>query len=471
MKKIICVVIIFTYVTILSGCGNDTNLKFYSFLSNESITEQDSTVNDNSLFSDYENNDSHSNGTSLILSNNLAYVNSFSEDYAWAFFDENNTTVLGCFDKKGNIIYKTYDSIITADAVHGYSEDFCYIFSGQKGSDGFSYNNLKVSVVDKNGDIRGTYSYCHQDNENYKYLSEYGELCVAFGGGCTVIQKYVSDFNSNYYEYTILDENKNKKASISFDSIPKIKYAGKGAFAFMKNDNTKYYFIDSEKWVDFDDYIDISFYCNYQIYHKSTEYVSIVDTQGTKQEIDLSGHFNGNISVSEVHDDKFIVKSGGASYGNLEIGVYDISTKALTKLNNYLDKIDEDNILKNYFVDNRIIVKLIGSDGQKYYSLMDEKLNTITEPTKVNSIPQINCERIVIDRKVYDNNGNFVFSVDSKFSNIRTVATCFTDNCLRVARTEGNTEYIDYIDKDGNLLFEISNGIFYDNQSKIITLK
>ena len=448
MKKIVSSIIIVLFVFLFSGCGD----------------------NDPNTFIVNPNTNNHS-GTKLTITNNPGYINLFSEDLCWAFFNEGNRTLLGCFDKTGKIIYKTYDSIVAADAVKDYSEGYCYIFSGTKQSNGYFYDNLKISVVNKNGDVLGTYPYCHKENDKFEQYSKNSEICVAYGGGCVVIQKHVADFNSNHYEYTIYDENKNILTTETYDDTPTVRYLGKGVFAFLQGSNTKYYFKSSGKWVDFDLYADVSFDCAYQVYSHDSEHVSVVDIQGNKQEIDLSDSFEYINGVSEIHDNKFIVTSGSKSYGNFELGVYDISSNTLKKLSKYLDKIDEEKAKESSYVDNRLILKLKGSDGNKYFTMLDENLNTIIEPTKVNSIPEINSERYIWNNNVYDLNGNVVFSINSKFSGIETVAKQYIDGCLRIGRKEGGVECVDYIDKDGNLLFEIIDGVFYDSQSKEICLK
>lgn len=457
MKKTTSSIIIILILLLLAGCSGDNN--------------QNNNLN---LQLETNNKQENRSGTKLTITNNPGYINSFSEDLAWAFFDEDSRTLLGCFDKTGKIVYKTYDSIVAAGAVQGYSEGYCYIFSssGLKQINGrYIYDNQRIAVIDKNGNVLGSYQYYNKEKDKFEEYSKNSELCVAYGGGCVVIQKHVADFDSNHYEYTIYDENKNILTTETYDKSPTVRYLGKGVFAFSQYDNTKYYFKLSGKWIDFDYYDDISFDCDYQVYSHNSEHVNVVDIQGNKQEIDLSDYFEYIKGVSNIHDNKFIVTSGSKEYGNFELGVYDMSSHTLKKLNKYLDKIDEEKAIKLSYVDDRLILNLKGSDGDNYFALLDENLNTIIEPTKVNSIPEINSGRFIWGDNVCDLDGNVVFSISSKFTSIETVAYAYIDGCLRIGREEGGIECVDYIDVDGNLLFEIKDRVFYDSQSKVISLK
>lgn len=437
MKKILCLAIIMLCGMSVSGC------------SKESISQ----------------------GSVLKLTNNEFYAKPFSEDFAWATFDENNKNLWGCYDKSGNLVFKTYDAVSGVDAIHGFSEGFCYILSGTSNGTSMFESDLKISVVTKDGNVCGTYPYCHPAHKDYKQLSKSKELCIAYGGGCVVMQKPVSNFDSNYYEYTIFDENRNALTNITYESIPTVRYGGNGVFEFIQNNNTNFYFALSKEWVKIENDAELSFYCDNQIYDHSSNSVSIINTQGLTQEISLENEFEDNISVTEVHDNKFLVSCGSINYGTFSLGVFDISNSTLKKLDQYLDKINDKKIMESYYSENRIILPLIGSDENKYFAMLDENLNTIIEPTKVKSYPIIATGRIVLGEDVYDLNGNKVFSISSILKNVKKIDSQYIDGCLRVIRNENNNTYVDYLDIDGKIILEIENDLFIDNGAKIISLK
>lgn len=437
MKKVFCLAMILLCAISISGCSKALN----------------------------------NQGNVLKLTNNKFYAKSFSEDLAWATFDENNTNLWGCYDKSGNIVFKTYDAVGGADAINGFSEGFCYILSGTPNGTGMFDLDLKISVVTKDGNICGTYPYCHPAHKNYKQLSKSNELCIAYGGGCVVMQKPVSNFDSNYYEYTIYDEKRNVITSITYENIPTVRYGGKGVFGFIQNNNTNYYFGSSREWIKIENDAELYFDCDNQILDHSSNSVSIINTQGQTQEINLSDDFDDNIRVAKVQDNKFLVSCGSINYGTFSLGVYDITTNTLKKLNQYLDKLNDEKVLESYYSDNRIILPLIGSDGNKYFAMLDQNWDTIIEPTKVKSYPVIANGRMVLGGDVYDLNGNIVFSVSSNLKNINEIGSQYTDGCLLVTRNENNNTYVDYLDIDGKIAFEIENDLFVDNGAKIISIK
>lgn len=437
MKKIICLAMILLCAISVSGCSKVLN----------------------------------NHETVLKLTNNKFYTKAFSEDLAWATFDENNEHLWGCYNKSGNIVFKTYDAVSGVDAIDGFSEGFCYILSGTSNGTSMFESDLKISVVTKDGNVCGTYPYCHPAHKDYNQLSKSNEFCIAYGGGCVVIQKPVSNFDSNYFEYTIFDENRNALTSITYESIPTVQYGGKGVFEFIQNNNTNFYFSLSKEWLKMENDAELSFYCDNQIYDHSSDSVRIINTQGLTQEISLANEFEDNISVTEVHDNKFLVSCGSINYGTFSLGVYDISTSTLKKLDQYLDKLNDKKILESYYSESRIILPLIGSDGNKYFAMLDENLNTIIEPTKVKSYPIIANGRIVLGEDVYDLNGNKVFSISSMLKNVKKIDSQYIDGCLQIIRNEGNNTYVDYLDIDGKIILEIENDLFIDNGAKIISLK
>lgn len=439
MKKIIILIALITLSAIcFVGCGNNS-----SDLSklNKDNPSSNNSASDNLLFTFSE----------------------FSEDMNWVYFCDGPAQTIsssdinpryGCIDKSGKMLF--YIDSANADGIPtDYSNGYSYFYSD---------NRTKLNVLDKSGKVCSSYKAIVEtyDGSLTTIIGDRDDHCVSFGDGYTVMQTHISDFDNNYYKYSIFDANGKELYTFNTDRDEEVKveYEGEGVFSF-KNMGT--YFSKANKWSNVVYYGDFNneavfFHCEFgeTESRESTVTLSYINCLGqiyttkTMKREELGWDTN----TTDVNEGFSII------HGNESLALYNIKTDELKKLTNdkYLDKIKE----ASFFINNgKIIVTMKGLDNESYFTIFDTDWNVISEPIRGGLVKE-NCGRIIVDLdKVYDLDGNLLFSFKEKGYTVGTYT--YSDDVFMAksdtsksnvsnGRVVGNNEFAAF-DINGDPLF------------------
>lgn len=136
---------------------------------------------------------------------------------------------------------------------------------------------------------------------------------------------------------------------------------------------------------------------------------------------------------------------------NNDIYYYNINTFQSHLLYNYNNNIlflDPHNL---YFSEGKLLVTLSGADQKLYFTSLDINGNQLFEPIKCDEILYYSNDRLIT---IQDNN-YVIYNTDGKiiFNESRSNVSKYTDGFAVV-------DYRNYIDKNGELLFE--DGFIYE---------
>lgn len=381
----------------------------------------------------------------------------YNNGLAWTKYTDNDgSEYYGCIDEKGKMLFRyRADNIeIVADFENNYS----YLKSK---------NGTTIYVIDKNGDVCNSYN-----------------KAVAYGYGYTVLEDYHSDFDSEYYEYSIYDSDNNLVNSCKFDNEISVQYCGDGVFDF----GTKLFFSQNEKMIDYN--YERSSYDKYIQFNNGIAYVEndslairssyiTINSTGTIVELkNVDGILNEKVQDTHIYSDSLLIYEEDTP----KLATYNVANQSVTYLQDesILEKLEthyDGNIssldISPLLNENGIILRLVGNDGYGYVVISDYEFNFKTEPMKYDECKIYKNGICEIDSVVYDMEGNQLYSlfeyeeVVSDSENILLV--CCKNSDVTTDRDyyddpHDNLEKSNFValDKDGNLLF---NGI--DSQNVI----
>ncbi len=445
IKKIIISILILMFVCV-NICGCNTNN------ANDTITEKATSNTTSST----QNETKATNADTEII---LQFTKKFSEDLAWVYFRKGADTqnYCGCIDKSGNLLFYTEDNNL-----NHFLNNRNYIYSN-----GYTFieNSDYLYLIDKKGTIVSKYSNNSEKNA--------GKV-IAYADGYVWYQEYISNFDEAYYKYTLYDPNGNPVTDFQqkgTEPTDIMYYYGNNVWGY----GTNYYFIESDKWLD----IEISsngfyFYDN----------IALVGTTPEKDNSDIDClvfmDTKGNVTYAQLPN--YSHYSQLRCYGISEnccilynfideyLISYNITSNEFVKMDNkYTDKINYEFLFDSskvfIFENGKVGLPLYGTDKEYYVGLFDTSWNIIGEP-----IDGMHCDlsegKFIIDNiHVYDDKLKLLFSVsDLGYQSVSPyhsgVAHAKIDGFESVESGEStcySANSWDYIDEDGNRLFDSIN--------------
>ncbi len=370
----------------------------------------------------------------------------FSEDRAWVAMGK--MTHIGCIDKTGELLFEYYDMNILTSFNNGYA----HIKDD---------NDSTVYVIDVNGNVQSSYP---EDSKRE---------VIAYGDGYTVTKEHKEGFDQNEYTYQIYDysgkilEEFTTEDELTGDNT---YYCGQAVFLFG---TSNFYFIKSGQWVECTTSIQVHFYentaavgVNYYDDEGVTK-LKIIDLDGVISEIPIPEEISRNLR------DDIVIKNGVcvlASTTEQKLSIYDLSQNSFTEMKlkpYYTDKINWDAFQFPLICEsNKIVLPLIGDDGEAYRMVCDDQWNVILEPVK-GYADNYSCQRLVVettdDTIIYDENGDIVCSLKDKGYEKGDYQSMFTQKCPVPYADDamkfvivGSGEPV-YLGKNGDKLFETIN--------------
>ncbi|MGN0244236.1 MAG: hypothetical protein ACI4CT_09280 [Lachnospiraceae bacterium] len=387
-----------------------------------------------------EEDEVSSSTESVQVSKEYHTIGSFKENKMWLRYDEGEASYIMCVDNTGRALFQFDSTEVTSWT--DFSNGFAYI----------TYNG-NFSVIDSNGAILSSY------NED-----EYGTV-RAYGDGYIFVEKYVSNFDTAFWNYTIYDQN--GKVIYSFkltnnDQIKTINYCGEGVFGLEIGNSTEFYCIKTEKFVplegnitaEFDngialvgiDYTD----SNADAYRARLVFLT---SEGKVSYVPVYSSWGWNwVGETFVKESNCILYWPSYSSDSVLVN-YNTKMKKFYMLDEYYtEKINWDLIPEKYVYNSGVIaVPLIGSDNEEYVMVLDKKMKKIMEPIKCESFEYYTDGRMILksseDTFVYNEKGEVVFSLNgigcqdiTTFSNGLSIAD--NNKCINI---------------DGKTVFEFSD--------------
>ena len=369
----------------------------------------------------------------------------YSDGYAWVQYGKGDKNYWASIDKTGKVICSFDADMVTK--VYPYENGYAYL----------EYSD-KFEVIDTSGRITASYSI---DDDN---------IVKAYGNGYVLTQKYAADFDSSGYTYTIYNYDGSVLDEIeSEEELVNSCYCGNGVFGFNLEDvdgyngypNTFYSATDRVWTSCLTDEFDVNFLEDTTA--MAIDYGS-PDTDGYRGKLRL---MNKNGQLSEVllypeygwnwSTDGLTVNENICvlyDYSGDQLFSYSLTDGQFYKLDDsYAEKVIWDALPNPLaFFNDRIVLPMRGSDGERYIAAFDHKWNIIFEPMQATSNSAYSENRLIASDDgnivVYDENGSVVFSVSEKgFSAIAP----YHDGVARIADDNISPTYLD---ENGNVLFE-----------------
>ena len=369
----------------------------------------------------------------------------YSDGYAWVRCGIGDKNYIVSIDKTGKVICSFDADIVTK--VYPYENGYAYL----------EYSD-KFEVIDTSGRVTASYSI---DSDN---------IVKAYGNGYVLTQKYEADFDSSGYTYTIYNYDGTVLDEIqSEDEIVNARYCGNGVFGFNINNvdgyngrpNTFYSATDAVWTSCLTDEFDVNFLEDTTA--MAIDYGS-PDTDGYRGKLRLMNK-NGQLSEVLLYPEYGWNWSSDGLRVNENICVlydhsgdqlfsYSLTDGQFYKLDDsYAEKVIWDALPNPLaFFNDRIVLPMRGSDGERYIAAFDHKWNLIFEPMQATSNSAYSENRLIASDDgnivVYDENGSVVFSGSEKgFSAIAP----YHDGVARIADKNISPTYLD---ENGNVLFE-----------------
>ncbi len=459
MKKILYFLLALSFTIMLAACT-------------ESASEEEETMVQDETFSFPASEPSDVEWTC---------AHDFHEGRAWIDFSCDQKHYSGAIDKTGTMIFRvernTDDPVTVTDYSNGYA---------------FIMHQDKVDVVDLNGTIVST-----------QLLNDTTSLS-AYGDGYTLIEEHRADFDSSKYVYTIYSPQGDSLKTIETEAPSNFtSYLGKGVFLC----NGSMYFLNSGAQIPFEEnggniyfYEDVApLGIRYTDADKDgyRGVLSLVDSNGQTSDIELYPEYgwNWDDDILAVKGDKTILYS----YSGIEtLTTYNLEDGTFVSMpENHTQKVVWEDIVSPLFFDvsGKIALTMRGSDENYYVALFDSTWNMTTEPIQIRSNQNfvrgygyadsgyvLSEGRFIVsnigiseDPKtyIYDENGNLIYELYEKgfygISPYSDGAACVSswENHKRTGYSVnlvtpglmslGNDESPQYLDLEGNLLFEKIN--------------
>jgi hypothetical protein len=397
-------------------------------------------------------------------------LDSFSEGFAWIVFvvyykDETNVTYDAMINKKGEIIFanerqEIYDSSTRVPMSGGYA----YLFS-----DNTKERSRQVKIINTTGDV--------VSSQNVSLRIEFRDkLLRAYGEGYTLVEEYISTFDTSYYTYTIYNYDGSEIEKFEMDNddrIEKVFYSGKGVFGFQSHGKyNSSYFVENDLWVD-------GSTCAQPFYGDSemaiVDFINYTDSKGNRDVrlflMNLEGEVT-EIKLFPEYDPEWNTNVMPLNENICILVSLDKTMHSYSLLDNKVSKLDEKYAKKiNWetvgyscksgtlvFENGRITLPLIGDDREAYRAVFDTEWNLVFEPSQ-----DIDCyseDRLIVSTEegtfVYDENGEECFSLTEKGYRLARRGE-YSDGVLYVVEDEDEGKNSYYLDKDGNELFKVED--------------
>lgn len=369
----------------------------------------------------------------------ITYMEPFRDDRAWVFYDVDDHKYWAVIDKSGNII-ATFDGTIT----HTQYEN------------GYSHITASVGshyIIDTNCNVVSNFQSDYE-----------GEAQISKGGGFFVTKENVSDFNSVGYRYTVYNSDNSVNGTFTIEDDWDAEYVGCGIFKIGDG----FYCAKGHTWVVVDDFWSYNGYSaeNGKVVlgtlspSDADEWgLAVLSETGDLKKV-YSQEFSGSMRKSNIANDFCVVYDQSSSSRIFSINtatgdVYFLDSAISEKVPDWAWNTDP-----SAPTENRIIIPVVGADGETYSYIFDTKFTLIAGPL-LGSFDHISEGKMcaVVNRnrmvdEVYDCNGNFIFSVSDLNCEYKDAYSCGalpvrSGNKLNLANA--------FLDDKGNFLFENLN--------------
>lgn len=394
--------------------------------------------------------------------NDYVYSSEYNNGYAWICFSNEQNNYIAVIDKNGKMLYK-YNL--------GEEPDWYMVKNTSRFDNGYMYYTSGNELI-----------FLSPAGKVLRYLDDYQEdnYVLAYGDGYVLTKTAYADFSNMGNIYTIYDENGNIVSQIdaigenTYEGVDDAQYHGNGVFSVSFHDNNHlykgFYFVENEKFVKilYEEDNGLSFnwgstfaegedsICiGYEYVDANTFALYFLNLNGEIEKIYSEYFIDSNGFELVVSDNKCIYVTNGGMYGeNKQLAVCDLVTKEVSLLNPE----NEDRINWDYmselpcFRTGKMVIPLIGADGNSYIEVIDENGMLLLEPTLGDWYSNYSNDRLVLvrgnDRSIYDENLGLVFSVEGLPFDADIY---YYDDVLRVSSEEADPCYLD---KNGYQIFD-----------------
>lgn len=438
MRRCMCFCLIIIFIFCITGCDKQSSNNIQATISSTvNSTEKNTVETKNQNYTENNNPKTYSE------------FREYNDGLAWVkYIDNGSNEYYGCIDETGKMLfrYKADNIGIVSDFENNYS----YFKSNDK---------TTLYVVNKNGDM----------------CSSYNDF-VAYGYGYTVVEKHHSDFDSEYYEYSIYDSEHNCVNTVKFDKEINVKYCGEGVFDF----DSKLFFSQNEKMIDYN-YDRSSYDKNIKFYNGiayvendcleiRSSYITIKPTGEINELENIDGILNEKLQSTNIYSNSLLIYEEDTP----KLATYNVNTQSVTylkdesvlqRLETHYDGSFNSLDISPLMNEKGIILRLVGDDGFGYVIISDYEFNFKTEPTKYDECKIYKNGICEIDSVIYDMDGNQLFSLFD-YEEVISDSNDVLMVCCKNSSISTDKDYYDdphdnlkksnfvALSKDGKLLFD-----------------
>lgn len=427
----------------VSGCGEESGASSQQSQQTTSNSQISSQVDASNVENDAEE------------SYTVTEVSDFSDGYAWIYAyntqtgNKNNSQKV-CINSSGEIQF-FLDEKIQGESfeVTDFKDGYCIV----------SNENDEEFIINTKGEIM------------LSSKDEMFDRVLSFGGGYFVVEKYINDYHTAEYKAFIINEKGEQIGDYwmsqqnEFDENI-IEYNGDGVFSCLVGgsnwtDRYSYDLINVERGNTFSvekDYRGIDFVDGLFLLVEDSKPI-LLSSDGNTQDLKINIEEGASVSYGAISDGGFVYCVNKDE--NKNVYFYDIESGKSTEIYNCGKGI---NVGFGKFSDGYLVLMLKG-DEKSYFTVVDKSGNTQFEPIEYLEVYNISYDRIISHK----DDGYKVFTVKGEEIKIPDDyiihQNYYVDNLVAVHKeTDGNWNNYNYIDLDGNLLFE-DNKIYYPSQN------
>ena len=392
------------------------------------------------------------------------YGNAYHDGIAWInytnrYFDENDDFLYSesyetAVDKDGNALFRINTENISDYTITEFSDGYAHILTDNK-----------IYVINKDGEITSSYD------------RGTGIHVLAYGDGYTLIEEYISDFDSSEYQYKVFDYSGNVKVNFEYpeETVARARYCENGIFqmyltnrdAYYGTEYTDYVSATTGKTIELHADVSSTFFENTtvagfsshdpdEVGYRSLLHLINVDCQETSIPIYPDTGWNWDTSFNPA------VAEGVCVIQELHDGIlyiYDVENAEFRKFDGenadrlmlgVIENLENPLVFQN----DRLALPLLGNDGKSYVAVYDKQWNQVTAPIQTNQFFPISCDRMLIQTEsgtvIYDVNGNEIFKMSDLGYQDEEIQP-FSDN---VAKIDSSSDELIYVDINGNILFD-----------------
>ncbi len=461
MRRCICFCLIIIFIFCITGCDKQSSNNIQATISSMvNSTEKNTVETKNQNYTENNNPKTYSE------------FREYNDGLAWVKYIDDSNEYYGCIDESGKMLFRY--NVECKDTTEG------YIDTDETGEMILSY---KDDTIILGADFENNYSYLKTKNGGTLYvIDKNGDVCssyndyVAFGYGYTVVENHYTDFDSEYYEYSIYDSEHNCVNTVKFDEEINVKYCGEGVFDF----DSKLFFSQNEKMIDYN--YDRSSYDKNIKFYNGIAYVEndclgyypsyiIITATGTINELEnIDGILNEKLQSTNIYSNSLLIYEEDTP----KLATYNVNTQSVTylkdesvlqRLETHYDGSFNSLDISPLMNEKGIILRLVGDDGFGYVIISDYEFNFKTEPIKYDECKIYKNGICEIDSFIYDMEGNQLFSLfgyEEVISDSKDVLMV----CCKNSSISTDKDYYDNshdnlkksnfvaLSKDGKLLFD-----------------